>query len=370
MLRRYAFLTAVTLGLHLAVGSATAQELAPVTIVSPKDKAAVEQADEVEGRIDQQGWPVVLIKMAGDHPYYVQPPVESVTDGRFTLGVHYGDAETTPGSRFHIVVLLAKDKQEAGQYEPGSRLKTLPPEVPRSDVVSVSRGVVAPEEREPTPRTIVFSGREWDVKGGASKLGPGPNYFSSTEENVQVDERGRLHLVISKRDGRWQCAEIVAPKSLGYGEYRWVVSGDLAKLDPGVVLGLFTYEDVYHEIDFELARWGSRTNDNAQFVVQPPAKDSMKRFDSGNARVLTISLDWGEKVVRGRCWVGEDVNQAPLADWTYSGRKIPKPGRERARANLWLFNGAAPSGSTKQEVVIQSFQFRPAGSSDDLKTGR
>ena len=100
------------------------------------------------------------------------------------------------------------------------------------------------------PRTVTFAGLRWDVKEGHS-LGPGPNNFSNAKENVWVDEKGLLHLAITKRGQSWQCSEVVGPE-LGYGEYRWVISGNLRELDPKVVLGLFVY------------RGRDRTRDTAQ----------------------------------------------------------------------------------------------------------
>jgi hypothetical protein len=189
-------------------------------------------------------------------------------------------------------------------------------------------------------------------------MGPGPNDFSDSTQSVWLDEQQHLHLAIAKTDGRWRCAEVVADRSLGYGEYRWRISGDLAALDPRAVLGLFTYEREDQEVDFELSRWANPGNANAQFVVQPyTAKGAMRRFDTGKAKALTISIIWGKEAVRCRCWEGTDTSKPPLATWKYTGRHNPKPGKERARANLWLFQSRPPASGKKQEVVIESFDF-------------
>src|SRR5207244_2180790 len=97
-----------------------------------------------------------------------------------------------------------------------------------------------------------------------------------------------------------------------------------------------------------------------QFVVQPyTIKGNMHRFDTGKATVLTVSLLWEKAQVRCRSWEGEDTSKAPLAGWTYTGRHIPPPGKERARANLWLFDGRPPASGQRQVVVISSFAFNP-----------
>ncbi|HYT29055.1 MAG TPA: glycoside hydrolase family 16 protein [Ktedonobacteraceae bacterium] len=119
-------------------------------------------------------------------------------------------------------------------------------------------------------RTIEFSGNQWVVKdGGEERRGPGPNYFSSSPENVWVDSQGQLHLKITNRNNRWYCAEVSLEKPLGYGTYEFFVNGRFDQLDPHVVDGLFLYEDDAHEIDIEFGRWGKRSGENLQYVLQP-----------------------------------------------------------------------------------------------------
>ena len=63
-------------------------------------------------------------------------------------------------------------------------------------------------EREAVFRQIQFSGLTWNVKASESKAGPGPNYFSDQEDDVWVDNLGRLHLRIVKKNSRWYCTEV------------------------------------------------------------------------------------------------------------------------------------------------------------------
>jgi len=87
-------------------------------------------------------------------------------------------------------------------------------------------------------RVISFSGYEWVVTTtGEQKAGPGPNYFSDSEENVWVDERGRLHLKITYRDGRWNCARVELARHTGYGKYVFYVSSRPDSLDRQVGMG-------------------------------------------------------------------------------------------------------------------------------------
>lgn len=102
-------------------------------------------------------------------------------------------------------------------------------------------------------RSIQFSGYAWRVKRHTTPVGPGPNLFSDSECNVWVDARGRLHLKITHGGSRWECAEVICTRSLGYGTYRFYLDSEVHDLDPKVVLGLFTWSDTrdfgYREID-------------------------------------------------------------------------------------------------------------------------
>jgi hypothetical protein len=67
----------------------------------------------------------------------------------------------------------------------------------------------------PYNRTIQFSGALWYVKSHSTPVGPGPNYFSDSPCNVWVDAQGRLHLKITREEGRWLCAEVIHAYSAG-----------------------------------------------------------------------------------------------------------------------------------------------------------
>src|SRR4051794_38180284 len=93
-------------------------------------------------------------------------------------------------------------------------------------------------------REISFSGYTWTVKNSRSAaVGPGPNVFSDSTNNVWVDSRGRLHLKIVDAGGTWTCAEVIAQASLGYGTYRVTYDTSVDAFDPSVVLALFTWKD-------------------------------------------------------------------------------------------------------------------------------
>jgi hypothetical protein len=211
------------------------------------------------------------------------------------------------------------------------------------------------------PTRLTWSGRTWQVKSSTSQVGPGPNFFSASPENVWVDATGRLHLKITQRNGRWNCAEIISSDSPGYGTYLFEVASPVSDLDRNAVLGLFTWSDkaqyAHREIDIEFARWGNATDPtNAQYVVQPYDR-------SGHVHRLTATAT--APALHGFTWRPAQVAFASSDlvgwdhDWTFSGPEVPRSGGENVRLNLWLFNGAAPSNGLEIEVVVTRFTFTP-----------
>jgi len=127
---------------------------------------------------------------------------------------------------------------------------------------------------------------------GMSQWGPGPNYFSSENSDVYIDNDGRLHLKVTNRDGKWLSTEVISKESFGYGTYVFYIGSRGDTLDQNIVLGLFTWDDNpnkhinrWNEIDFEFSRWNNPNNDNFQYVVQPWdwTSGNMYRFNIDNS---------------------------------------------------------------------------------------
>ena len=205
-------------------------------------------------------------------------------------------------------------------------------------------------------RTVAFSGYTWQVKSSADVVGPGPNLFSDSTDNVWIDGLGRLHLGLARSQGRWYCAEVVNTESLGLGRYTFELDSPVDALDPNAVLGLFTWSDepAYdnREIDIELSRWGNATDPtNGQYVVQPYDRTgNLRRFTQPALTPSTLSFDWR---------AGAVAFGGPTA-WTCSGPDVPPPGSEHVRMNLWLFRGEPPLSGETVEVVDKRFRFASA----------
>ena len=210
--------------------------------------------------------------------------------------------------------------------------------------------------------TVQFSGYEWAVKAGDS-LGPGPNYFSSSNDNVWVDDQERLHLKITQRDGKWYCAEIYLIQSLGYGTYIFQLSSRVDLLDKYVIGSPFVYRDNTHELDVEFSRWGIEGGPKAQFVVQPHDHNgNREQFQMTlTDNTSTHIIKWMTDLVFFQSAHGHYIDPPAgqvIHEWDYTGEDIPTEVDELVHINLWLLNGQAPSDGQAAEMVIMAFTFQ------------
>jgi hypothetical protein len=200
-----------------------------------------------------------------------------------------------------------------------------------------------------------------------------------------VDRQGRLHLKLTRQGDRWFCAEVISKRSFGFGTYRFYLDTPLSKLDANVVLGLFTWSNdpafSHREIDIEFARWANADDSaNAQFVVQPyqPA-GRLRRFrvppdvPTSTHCFLWQSNQVAFRSVSGHGRVAKDTNPV-IYEWTCWRDRIPQPGNENVRMNLWLFGGQALSEQPVNKVIISRFAFeplkvKPAGGSGPVEIG-
>jgi len=123
-------------------GLALADSSPLVAITAPKANGMVDETDEVDGKLTNPGhaWPVVLVKPAGDQPYYVQDEVTSIaSSGEFTAKAHFGIQSTPSGTKFKIVIAMAPSQADAGKLKQGTALDTPPAGWPKSEPVNVVR---------------------------------------------------------------------------------------------------------------------------------------------------------------------------------------------------------------------------------------
>ena len=95
------------------------------------------------------------------------------------------------------------------------------------------------EYTQPPPKTLAFSGYEWEVRQIPSDRG-GQNDYDPA--NAWTDSAGHLHLRLAMRDNHWTSAEVILSRALGYGTYVFTVR-DTSSLDPSAALGMLTWDD-------------------------------------------------------------------------------------------------------------------------------
>jgi hypothetical protein len=228
-------------------------------------------------------------------------------------------------------------------------------------------------------RTIEFAGRIWNVKSGTG-LGPGPNNWSDSIDNVWVDSSGYLHLKIRQVASQWYCSEVWTTQATGYGIYRFYLVGRVDQLDKNVVFSPFLYYDDSHEVDIEFSKWGSAdpSAPNAQFVVQPASIPGNRfTFEAAlSGDYTTHYFNWQAsgitfKGIYGHYSEPPDPNYL-IAQWTYSGASNPLESQGLPiHINLWLMNGLPPSDGQDVELVVSGVDYPPVAltfhrSGDDL----
>ena len=210
---------------------------------------------------------------------------------------------------------------------------------------------------------LSFAGYQWQVKDGYDY--PGKNHWSSRQ--AWVDEAGALHLRLEKR-GLWYCAEVISRECFSYGRFSFQVIGELDRLDPQVVLGLFLYHPAsLEEADVEVARWGRAQNPNGLFGLYRQERHDAQpfRFVLPEGTYSTYQIEWLPEQLR---FVGQyghrSDEEAVFARWQYPkkpvlGDLLFERRHLQVRMNLWLYGGRQPQNGKDVEVVIHDFQYRP-----------
>jgi hypothetical protein len=177
-----------------------------------------------------------------------------------------------------------------------------------------------------------------------------------------------MHLRLEKRNGVWTSAEVYTTETPGYGRFEFEITTRLDRLDPNVVLGLFTYPsgglDGQHEIDIEFARFGNAAAGapNLNYVVYPATK-----LTTTQGR---CALAWDVPAapsVHRFVWSATDVafqsfatnamgsTTTPYRSWRFvpTGAFAISNGAWPLHLNLWLYGGRPPLNDSPVEIVIR-----------------
>jgi hypothetical protein len=220
-------------------------------------------------------------------------------------------------------------------------------------------------------QTIHWSGREWKItSGGMAGVAKGD------PRNVSIDAKGFLHLRIVKRDGQWTASEVFTVETMGFGTYQWIVEGDVYRMDPTTVLGLFPYGPVHHmgvdaenEIDIEFSQWNNTCHRcNADFTVypatghrRPDGKSAWEdNFFVTGGSLTTARIEWSHDriaftLINGAQPLGQTGDVIKTETYSSSAADIPQEALP-VGINLWCFK---KTPAKDQEVIMRSFEFAP-----------
>jgi hypothetical protein len=220
----------------------------------------------------------------------------------------------------------------------------------------------ATTESPPQLRLLLWSGQVWLVFPPTAGGPDGPHTLSDSNQAAFVDAKGRLHLSITKVDGKWRGVQLESLAPLNYGTYRFVTGTTPGNLARPVVLGMFVYRPSQvrytDEIDLEDSRSliGLGYPRDAQYVVQPYSKPhhthrySIRR----SVKTTTQQFSWRPGQVSFITRAGKNGTGKRLSHFHYSGPDVPEPNNEHVYINLHLHNKHPLSKGTRS-VVMDSF---------------
>jgi len=305
-----------------------------------------DKLEDIEGRVRgaQPGNRVVLFALSG--VWWVQPlenqPFTAIQpDSKWKNTTH-------PGSAYAALLVDAR-------YRPPLTVDALPEKGGPVLAVAIHKGATP----NSPPRTLRFSGYQWEVRQTASDQGGSRNFY--TPANAWTDQNGLLHLRVSRQEDHWVSAEVKLSRSLGFGSYRFVVR-DVSRLEPAAVFALFTWDEMGppREMDIEISRWGEPEDKNAQFVIQPYVVPANTVRFAAPAGTLTYRMDWAPGRVAFQTMRGSkpENQSAVVAEHVFTSG-VPSAGNERIHMNLYVYGNKRHPLQHEFEVKVEKFEFLP-----------
>ena len=320
--------------------------------IPPAAQGGRERVDTIAGRViaARPGQRIVIYAKSG--PWWVQPlpdnpftPIQA--DSRWSTTTHLG---------YEYAALLVEPS-----YHPPPTMDVPPtaggPVV--AVIIAKGSGSLPPNPTKP----LRFSGFDWKVRTVAADAGGVSSPYDA--DNAWTDASGAMHLRISRKSGKWTCAQVVLTQSLGYGTYV-IVTRDTSHLEPAVILAMETYDEWagdqnYREMGIEIGRWGDRTAvHNARYDVQPfYVAGNVVPFTAPSG-TLTHTLRWEAGRTTFETVRGPAVNSGGLLVSRHvfdSG--ISPPGKELFQFTLYLVASDKNPLEKETEVVVEKFEYLP-----------
>jgi hypothetical protein len=282
-------------------------------------------------------------------PFAYAPFTPIGSDGTWSAQIHLG-AE-------YAALLTSEGVQ------PVSVLDSLPPLGNGVEAIATASGTRSASAAAPRviPGPILrFRGYDWQVRNIPGDYTAKTNPYSP--RNVFLDDRGSLHLRLTRSGDEWTCAEVHSVRFLGYGIYRFGIR-DLGQLEPAAMFSTFTHAENgvdrdYREMDIHMTQWGDVLNKNAEYVVQPyfvPA--DVYRFDIPPG-FITTQMEWSPERARFSSWKGDTVTGKPVSTWTFTPG-VPASGGSQIYINFCTYGYAKIKSQHEAEVVVDQFEFFP-----------
>ncbi len=298
----------------------------------------------------KQGDRLVLYARS-DNQWWIQPTsqrpfTEIKPDGTWISTIHLG-------MEYGAVVVR-------GDYETATVLSSLPDLNEHAIAKAKTSGKAGLQTEGYSVKTLSFSGYDWEARTAASPTGGLSHNY--TPNNVWLDDKGALHLRVSREGNQWVCAEVRTIRSLGYGSYQFLLR-DTGDLEPAAMLGLFTWDDEskdpkHTEMDIHVSRWGNPESKNGEYVIQPyQIPSNVYRFEIPKGSLRT-GFRWSPGAAAFSTTHGEGQKGRTVEAWTFT-TGIPTPTGERIYVNLCEFGYPKIPLQHGAEVVIDRFQFLP-----------
>jgi hypothetical protein len=291
-----------------------------------------------------------IVLFAWDGTWYIQPfaskPFTEIQPD------HSWSNVTHVGTKY-AALLVERD------YAPPRVADALPAQGGPVIAVATVAGTPSTLSERMTPGKMNFSGFEWEVYRV-----PRDNFgilYPNSSSNVWTDQKGWLHLRITKESEGWTGAEINLTRSLGYGTYSFVTH-ELPELEPATVLSMNSWDLLdagqYHRsFDILLGQFGDAAIKSAQYSILPfNVPGNVYRFTAPRG-AFTHSIHWerGRLSFETRETGGRSV---VAAEHTFTSG-IPTAGGERIHISLYAYGNSQIPQKNGVEVILEKFVYLP-----------
>ena len=320
------------------------------TKIPPAAQGGRERVDTIAGRVRnaRPGQQIVIYAHSGQwwvQPWPEHPIIPIKADSTWSTETHLG---------FDYAALLVEP-----DYHPLPEIDVVPTQGGSVALVTIVKGSGTPQ-LAPTG-SLKFSGYDWAVRTIESDKGGISNLYDP--KNAWTDDKGVLHMQITRKADKWSCAEIFLNRNLGYGTYSVTVR-DTSHLEPAAVFSMFTFDDAdseqhFREMDVEVGGRDAAHKNNARYAIQPLYIPGNLFAFAAPASTLTFVLRWESghanfKTVRGRSAAGGQL----VSEHEFTSG-IPAPGKAVPRLIFYVVASDNNPMQKPSAVVVEKFEYLP-----------